>query len=81
MAGGNADRFGSVICGVLGVAPGDITDELSPDTVESWDSLNHINLIGALEQEFGVTLAAQDLGAFQSVSKLKALLAEHGVTI
>ena len=27
-------------------------DDASPDTIESWDSLKHMNLIVALEEEF-----------------------------
>ena len=29
-----------------------INDESSPDTIESWDSLKHMNLVVALEEEF-----------------------------
>lgn len=75
------DRFRSVICAVLGVRPEDVADGLSPDTVDTWDSLNQINLVGALEQEFGVHLTAENLADYQSVAALKRLLAQHGVAI
>lgn len=58
-----------------------MTDKLSPDQIDTWDSLNQINLVGALEQEFGVSLVAQDLAEYQSVLKLKALLRDHGVEV
>lgn len=81
MAAGNADRFKSVFSAILGVRPEEVADHLTPDHVDSWDSLNQINLIGALEQEFGVTLAAQNLGDYMTVASLKKLLVEHGVEL
>lgn len=79
MSAGNAERFKSVVSAILGVSPQEVSDDLTPDSVDTWDSLNQINLIGALEQEFGVTLAAQNLGDYMTVALLKKLLIEHGV--
>jgi len=81
MSTSNANRFRKVVSTVLGVPPDDVHDGLTPDRVDTWDSLNHINLIGALEQEFGVQFDTQDLGNALSVLKLKSLLVEHGVAI
>ncbi|MAE09441.1 MAG: hypothetical protein CL661_11890 [Bacteroidetes bacterium] len=39
----------------------DIDDNTSPDTLESWDSLKHMNLIIALEEEFLVDLSDEDI--------------------
>lgn len=77
----NMERFTQTVSAILGCAPEDVTDKLTPDQLDTWDSLNQINLIGALEQEFGVTLVAPDLAEYQSVVKLKALLREHGVEL
>ncbi|RIK68961.1 MAG: hypothetical protein DCC65_02190 [Planctomycetota bacterium] len=81
MSAGNAERFKSVVSAILGVSPQEVSDDLTPDSVDTWDSLNQINLIGALEQEFGVTLAAQNLGDYMTVALLKKLLVEHGVEL
>ena len=43
-----------ILANVLSVPAQEITDEASPDTVESWDSVAHMNLVMALEEEFGV---------------------------
>lgn len=77
----NAERFKQTVAAILGCTPEEITDKVSPDNLDTWDSLNQINLIGALEQEFGVALVAPDLAEYQSVVKLKALLREHGVEL
>lgn len=40
---------------VFNVPPGTIGSSTSPDTLSSWDSVGHMNLIMALEEEFGVS--------------------------
>ena len=45
----------------FGVSIDDIDDNTSPDTLESWDSLKHMNLIIALEEEFSVELSDKDI--------------------
>ncbi len=77
----NSQKFRSTISAILGVPEDQITDDLSSETVDTWDSLNHINLISAIEQEFGVTLATDDLADSQSVRKLVALLADRGIEV
>ena len=46
------DRIKSVMSSVFHVPVEKIKDDASPDTIESWDSLKHMNLIVALEEEF-----------------------------
>lgn len=77
----NAVRFRSIISAILQVPESQVNDDLTPDRVDTWDSLNHINLIGALEQEFGITLATENLEKTQSIPILRSLLAQHGVNV
>ncbi|MBN2559850.1 MAG: acyl carrier protein [Phycisphaerae bacterium] len=77
----DSQKFRSIVSTILDVPEGQVTDDLSPETVDTWDSLNHINLISALEQEFGVTLSADSLPDSMSIPHLKALLAQHGVEV
>ena len=39
---------------VMNVPIKEINEESSPDTIEDWDSLRHMNLVLALEEEFSV---------------------------
>ena len=41
---------------VFEVSIDDINDDSSPDTIENWDSLRHMNLITVLEEEFDIRL-------------------------
>lgn len=51
------DRVKAVLAGVLEIDADSINDETSIDTVETWDSIRQINLVLALEEEFGVQLS------------------------
>ena len=39
-----------------------ISEDSSVDTIENWDSLRHLNLILALEEEFEVSIPDEEVG-------------------
>ena len=47
----------------------------------NWDSVNHLNLVMALESEFGIRLSPEDALAMRSVRAVRALLNERGVPL
>jgi acyl carrier protein len=46
----------NIMASVFEVSVDDINDDSSPDTIENWDSLRHMNLITVLEEEFDIRL-------------------------
>ena len=40
----------------------EITEDSSSDNIESWDSLKHLNLILALEEEFDINIPDEEVG-------------------
>ena len=50
--------------------------ELTPDDVETWDSLNHLILVTAVENEFGIKLSMRDIESISSLDKLNKLVEE-----
>lgn len=65
---------------VLQIPSAEITDDLTMKAVDSWDSLKHMELIVSLEQSFDIQLSFDDIVAMQSVSEIKRVLRERGVT-
>ena len=55
------DRLKKVMADVLGVNAAAIDEDSSPDTIATWDSLRHMNLMLALEEEFSVKLKDEDI--------------------
>jgi acyl carrier protein len=48
------DRIRNVMAAVFDVPATEITDDASPHDIKGWDSLKHMNLVLALEDEFDV---------------------------
>tara|TARA_Y100001947_G_scaffold115709_1_gene99905 strand:+ start:171 stop:410 length:240 start_codon:yes stop_codon:yes gene_type:complete len=51
-----------------------ITAESNADTVEDWDSLAHVTLIFAIEQEFEIKFALGELEAMKNVGDMVELM-------
>ena len=52
-----------------------LTDELSQESLEHWDSLGHIRLVSALEESLGVSFTIDDIESMSSVRQILAVLA------
>src|ERR1700694_579509 len=64
---------------VLGISPESIGDETSMDTVPEWTSLKHLNLVLAIEEQFGVSLSEEESFEILSYPLIKADLTQHGI--
>lgn len=61
---------------VLRVPASDISPSSSMDTIETWDSLAHMNLVLAIEEEFGVSIPDDEAANVTSYQLLKLVLNE-----
>ena len=52
------------------VLQADVTAESSPETVESWDSVQHLNLVLALEEEYGFEFSPEEMDQAKTVGSL-----------
>jgi len=55
----------------------EIGPKTTADDIPAWDSVMHINLIFAVEEEFGITLSMQDLETLDNVGALQAAITRH----
>jgi acyl carrier protein len=55
------ERLREVFVDVFGIDEADVTVDSSPVTIPAWDSVAHLNLIFALEAEFGIQFEAEDI--------------------
>jgi acyl carrier protein len=51
-----------------------ITAESSPETIENWDSMQHLNLVLAVEEKFGVQLEPEDIEQMKNVGAVAAVV-------
>ena len=75
------DRLRQTLVEVLGVSDEQLSDETSPATISSWDSLGHLNVVLALEDEFGIDLSAEDVLAMRDVGSIRRILQQSGVEV
>ncbi len=74
------DKLLNVVSQVLGVPVENLSDADSPSSIESWDSLAHINLVVALEAEFEISFSSDDAVEMLSVEAIRKILLKHGIT-
>ncbi len=72
----NENTLKQIMATVLTVDITAIDSEASMDTLPSWDSLRHMNLVLALEEEFKVVIPDEDAGNITSYKLIKLVLEE-----
>ena len=75
----NEVRLKQVLANVFGEESESINDESSIDTIENWDSLKHLNLILALEEEFEVSFDEDESIIIISYPLIKTVLKDYDV--
>jgi acyl carrier protein len=68
------DQVRNVASDIFGVPADKITAESSPETIESWDSMQHLNLVLAIEEKFGVQLEPEDIEQMKNIGAVAALV-------
>jgi acyl carrier protein len=58
---------------------GDISLATSRRDVPKWDSLQHVALVAAMEQQFGISLSMDEMVEIRSVKDICNILDRHGV--
>ncbi|MBU3022178.1 acyl carrier protein [Aestuariibacter sp. A3R04] len=64
----------------LGVEEGQVTDQLTYNTIKEWDSTAHMILISEIENTFDVMLDTDDIIDMSTVAKAKEILANYDIS-
>ena len=51
-----------------------VNEETTADDIEDWDSLEHINLIAAVEQEFGMKFTMGQVVTMKNVGEMAGII-------
>jgi acyl carrier protein len=71
------ERAREVIASTFGLPTMDVPDSASPATVPKWDSLHHLTLIVALEDQFNVTYTSHEIPQMNSLDAIMRVTARH----
>lgn len=71
------DRIKTVMSAIFEIDVKSITETTSNDDVENWDSLRHLNLILALEEEFDITIPDEEVGNLVNFKLIELVVNEQ----
>jgi acyl carrier protein len=63
-------RFFNTLSSLLNVPADQLNRESSRDSIQEWDSLKHMHLIMALEEEFGIEFDDREVSALSGAAAL-----------
>lgn len=72
------ERIRGVMATVFAVSVEDLPGNASPDSFPPWDSLRQLELMLALEAEFGVRIPTDQMLSLLSVDRIEAFLKASG---
>lgn len=55
-----------------------VDENTTADDIEDWDSLEHINLIGAVEQEFKMRFKMKEVSSMKNVGEMASIIEQRG---
>ena len=74
MTASTFEQVRNIASDIFGVPATKITAESSPETIENWESMQHLNLVLAIEEKFGVQLDPEDIEEMQNIGAVAALV-------
>lgn len=54
-----------------------VTETTTAEDIEDWDSLEHINLMAAVEQEFGIKFTMGQIVTMKNVGEMATIILER----
>ncbi len=64
----------NVASDIFGIPADKITAESSPETIERWDSVQHLNLVLALEEKVNVQFEPEDIEQMKNIGAVATLV-------
>jgi acyl carrier protein len=70
-----------LLADTLEISPEEVTPELNTESVEAWDSFRHLQLMLAIEGEYGVQFDPQQIPELTTVAKIQNALQAKGAAL
>ncbi len=64
------DKIKEILATILEIDLSDVNNETNPNTVSNWDSLQHMKLVFAIEEEYGVEFTDDQIIQLTDVGKI-----------
>jgi len=71
------DKIRNTMADILEIDGSSIGSDFAPDDTDSWDSLNNLRMITALEEEFDVRLSMEDIHKMLNFQAIHDVIKSH----
>jgi len=72
-------RLENLVSKILGIEPIEVIDSLSYHEIPSWDSLNHLELVTKIEQEYLIELSIDEIMNMTDIKNIKEILSSKEI--
>ncbi len=76
----NLEKLTQVFADTFGIALNEVAG-LQYQGIEQWDSVGHMTLVAAIEDEFGIEMDTDDIIDMSSFEKAKEIVAKYGIAL
>ena len=76
----NIEKYKKVFIETFSVSEAQV-ESLKYESIDGWDSIGHMELMGELEEEFDITLETDDIIEFAGFEEGKVILKKYGVEV
>lgn len=70
-------QLNGIFCDIFDEEDITINDETTSNDIDGWDSLEHINLIMAIELSFGIKFQMGEINKFKNVGEMVDIIVER----
>ena len=77
----NVNKYSKIFKTALNISDDKLSENLKYNEIEEWDSIGHMTLIAALEEEYKISLETDDIIEFSSFKKGMDILKKYNVEI
>ena len=75
------ETFENLLMEAFEIQRDDIKDDVTPDDLENWDSIVHMDLCAKFEENFDISLDVEEITEMQTLGLMKEVLKRHGVDL
>jgi len=68
------EKVRAIAADILQVKSGALTANSSPESVDTWDSVHHLNLTLALEESFGFEFSPEEMDQMKTIGQIAAIV-------
>ena len=77
----NSEKYKKIFINSLSIGENKFNEDIKYNEIDEWDSIGHMTLVSAIEEEFKITLETDDIVDFSSFQKGKEILSKYKVAI